>query len=158
MRTKNIFLLLLFLAVPLFQLTAQNAICVVTTTDNVEHSIGLWEDHQMYFDQAYRLVIQNSPNSNHVFPLSEIRKVVFTEITNTEETPTQTPYILPNPTSNHFIVRGLPEVCLGKVIALDGRLVKEFEASEESVIDISGLSAGMYLLNINGQTLKLMKL
>ena len=47
---------------------------------------------------------------------------------------------------------------MGKVIAIDGRLVKEFEASEGSVIDISGLSAGMYLLNINGQTLKLMKL
>lgn len=158
MKTKKLLLLLLIIAGPLFQLTAQNAVCVVTTTDNVEHSIGLWEDHQMYFDQAYRLVIQNSPNSNHVFPLSEIRKVVFTEITSTEENHASSPYILPNPSSNHFIVRDLPEASQGQVFALDGRLVKEFEASEGSVIDISELPKGMYLLQLQGQTLKLMKL
>ena len=158
MKTKKLLLLLLIIAGPLFQLTAQNAVCVVTTTDNVEHSIGLWEDHQMYFDQAYRLVIQNSPNANHVFPLSEIRKVVFTEITGTEENHASAPYILPNPSSNHFIVRNLPETCQGRVFALDGRLVKAFEASEGSVIDISELPKGMYLLQIQGQTLKLMKL
>ena len=158
MKTKKLLLLLLIIAGPLFQLTAQNVVCVVTTTDNEEHSIDLWEDHQMYFDQAYRLVIQNSPNSNHVFPLSEIRKVVFTEITGTEESHAQAPYILPNPSSNHFIIRNLPETCQGQVFALDGRLVKEFEASEGSVIDISELPKGMYLLQLQGQTLKLMKL
>lgn len=158
MEIKKFLLLLLILAGPLFQLTAQNVVCVVTTTDNVEHSINLWGDNQMYFDQDYRLVIQNSPNSNHVFPLAEIRKVVFTEITDTEENHASAPYILPNPSSNHFIVRNLPKVCLGKVFALDGRLVKEFEASEGLVIDISELPKGMYLLQLQDQTLKLMKL
>lgn len=158
MKTKTLLLLLFFVTGALFHATAQNVVCVVTTTDNVEHSIGLWEDHQMYFDQADRLVIQNSPNANHVFPLSEIRKVVFTEITGTEENHASTPYILPNPSSNHFIVRNLPETCQGRVFALDGRLVKAFEASEGAVIDMSELPKGMYLLQLQGQTLKLMKL
>ncbi len=158
MKTKTLLLLLFFVTGALSHATAQNVVCVVTTTDNVEHSIGLWEDHQMYFDQADRLVIQNSPNANHVFPLSEIRKVVFTEITGTEESHAPAPYILPNPSSNHFIIRNLPETCQGQVFALDGRLVKAFEASEGSVIDISELPKGMYLLQLQGQTLKLMKL
>ena len=158
MKTKTLLLLLFFVTGALSHATAQNVVCVVTTTDNVEHSIGLWEDHQMYFDQADRLVIQNSPNANHVFPLSEIRKVVFTEITGTGEDHASAPYILPNPSSNHFVVRNLPEACQGRVYALDGRLVKAFVASEGSVINISELPKGMYLLQLQGQTLKLMKL
>ena len=92
------------------------------------------------------------------YPLSEIRKIVCSEVTGTDENAETRLQIQPNPLRNSFVVTNLAETCRGRIFTLDGRLVKDFEASEGSVVDISELSSGMYLLNINGQTLKLMKL
>lgn len=157
MKIKNVLLLLFFFTGILSHGTAQIATVSVITTDGQEHNLSLWEDGQLYFDQADRLVIQTSPNSPFVFPLSEIQKIVFSEITDVEESSESKPQILPNPSHDHFIVKNLPDNCPGRIFTLDGRLVMAFEAIEGMMIDISNLSPGMYLLHIDGQILKLMK-
>lgn len=155
---KQVFLLLFLLTCLLFQATAQNVTLVVTTTNGVEHTYQMSEESQLYFNNGESLVIEESPGTTVTYPLSEIRKIVCSEITGTGENAETRLQVQPNPLHNSFVVRNLTEACRGRVFTLDGRLVKDFEASEGSVIDISELSSGMYLLNIDGQTLKLMKL
>lgn len=155
--SKTITLLLLLLTGFLLHGNAQNVTLVVTTTNGVEQTYPMTEESQLYFDNGESLMIVENANSTVTYPLSEIRKIVFTEITGIGENTESELQILPNPSHNHFIVKNLPENSPARIYALDGRLVKEFEASEGKVGDISELSEGMYLLHIHGQTLKLMK-
>ena len=158
MRLKKALLLPVLLTCFLLQAKAQDVTMVVTTTNGVEHTYQMTAESQLYFNNGESLIIEESAGSTVTFSLSEIRKIVCTEITGTGENDEAKLQILPNPSHNRFAVRNLTETCIGRVYTLDGRLVREFEASEGSVIDISELSIGMYTLNINGQTLKLMKL
>ena len=66
--------------------------------------------------------------------------------------------LVPNPSHNQVFIKNLSGNCQGHVYSLDGRMIKAFEAYEGMMLDISDLPEGMYLLNIDGQTLKLMKL
>ena len=151
-------MLLLFLSGFLICGTAQNVTLVVTTTNGQEQTYQLTEEGQLYFNNGESLVIEDGAGATVSFQLAEIRKIVCSEVTNAQENAASKLQVLPNPSRDCFVVKNLSDPCQGRIYSLDGRMVKEFEASEGSVIDISAFTSGMYLLHINGQTLKLMKL
>ena len=135
-----------------------NVTVVITTNDGVEHVFHLTEDDQLYFEDGENLMVTEGNNGTTTFELANIRKLVCSETTGTTENSTTQLQILPNPTHNSFIIRNLSEASLARIYSIDGRLVKAFQATEGTVVDMSDLAEGLYLLNINGQTLKLMKL
>ena len=135
-----------------------NVSLIVTTVDGTEQTFHLTESSRMFFENGTTLVIEEETGTTISYELADIRKLVCSEVTGTSENATSQLQILPNPTRNSFIIHNLCENSLARIYSLDGRLVKAFQASEGSVIDLSELSEGMYLLNINGRTLKLMKL
>lgn len=150
--------LLCFMAGFMLQAKAQNVTLVVTNTNGSEQTYQLTEESQLHFENGERLVIENADGSNVTLQLSDIRKIVCSETVGTEENAASKLHILPNPSHNQVILKNLSGNCQGHIYTLDGRMVKAFEASEGMMLDISDLSEGMYLLNIDGQTLKLMKL
>jgi hypothetical protein len=150
--------LLCFMAGFMLQAKAQNVTLVVTNTNGSEQTYQLTEESQLHFENGERLVIENANGSNVTLQLSDIRKIVCSEMVGTEENAASKLHILPNPSHNQVILKNLSGNCQGHIYTLDGRMVKAFEASEGMMLDISDLSEGMYLLNIDGQTLKLMKL
>ena len=154
---KNVLLLFLFVGLALL-VKAQNVTLIVTNTNGTEQTYQLTEESQLHFENGERLVIENANGSNVTLQLSDIRKIVCSEMVGTEETAASQLQILPNPSHNQVILKNLSGNCQGRIYTLDGRMVKAFEASEGLMLDISDLSEGMYLLNIDGQTLKLMKL
>ena len=131
---------------------------VVTTTDGADHLFQMTEESQLFFEDGNRLVIRDIDGTTVSFDLASIRKMACTETTGTDENLTSDLQLLPNPSRDCFIIRNLQGESTARVYTLDGRLVKTFLASEGQRIDISELSQGMYLLHLNGQTLKLMKL
>lgn len=131
---------------------------VVTTIDGTEHLYQLTEESQLYFEDGLRLVVEDGTGNSETYPLSDIQKMVCTEITATAEIAASELMLLPNPLHDSFIIHNVTEGGLARIYSLDGRLVKTFQASEGVVVDMSAFSQGMYLLHINGQTLKLMKL
>lgn len=154
---KNL-LLLLFVGF-LLRGTAQNVTLVVTTTDGTEHSYQVTNEGQILFENnGDLLTILDGTGTTATFQLADIRKLVCTEITGMEESSTKSLRLLPNPTRDHFLLSNLQSSCEARIYALDGRLVKSFTATEGMTVDISELSKGMYLLHIDGQTLKMMKL
>ena len=130
----------------------------VTTLDGTEQTFMLTEESQLRFENGETLVIEDGAGTTMSFPLANVRKLVCSEVTGTAENSVSQLQILPNPTHGSFILHHLESTGLARVYSLDGRLVKTFQASEGCVVDISELSEGMYLLHLNGQTLKLMKL
>jgi hypothetical protein len=137
---------------------AQNVTLIVTNTNGAEQTYQLTGESQLHFEDGERLIIENTTGADITLPLSEIRKIVCAEVTGAEENTAAHLQILPNPSHNQVIIKNLSGNCQGRIYTLDGRMVKAFEASEGLMLDISDLSEGMYLLNIDGQTLKLMKL
>lgn len=135
-----------------------NVNLIVTTIDGSEQTFQLDEASQLYFQNGEILVIDDGTDNTVTFELANIRKLVCSEVTGTGEDYESHLQILPNPTRNSFIIRNLTETTPARIYSLDGRMVKDFQASEGSMVDMSELSQGMYLLHINGQTLKLMKL
>lgn len=135
-----------------------NVNLILTTIDGEEIMYQLSEKSQISFEDGTQLTIEDGIGTTTTYPLSQIRKMVCSEILGTEENSLSKLQLFPNPSRNSLTILGLQELQPARIYALDGRLVKSFEASEGSVIDISGLPQGMYLLHINGQTLKMMKL
>ena len=131
---------------------------VITKTNSEEQILSLSDQSQIHFENGESLVIDDGNGSTHTFLLSEIRKMICAETTGNQESTLSKLQLFPNPTHNGFIVNGLKGSSPARIYALDGRLMKSFEATEGTPVDLSELSSGMYLLHINGQTLKLMKL
>lgn len=153
----------LMLAVFLFGIasfaTAQSSVFLtITKTSGEEQTFLLAGQSQLLFENGENLVIDDGTNNPIIYPLNQIRKMVCTEILGTPEQSDSPLQLFPNPSHDSFIIRNLQGVSTARIYALDGRLVKSFEATEGMVVNIGELSSGMYLLNVNGQTLKLMKL
>ena len=131
---------------------------VVTKTNGQEQTYQLNEDSRMHFENGEQLVIKDVAGATITIQLAEIRKLVCTEITGVSESNASQPLLIPNPTRDHFLINNLQSECEAHLYTLDGRLVKSFTATEGQMIDISDLIPGMYLLHIDGQILKMMKL
>lgn len=131
---------------------------IVTKTNGEEQRYQLTEESQLYFENGETLVIDEGNGVFQTHPLAQIRKIVCSEVTGTSDDTSSEVQLFPNPSRNSFTIMGLHDTYPAHIYAIDGRLVKSFEATEGMVIDISELAEGMYLLHINGQTLKLMKL
>ena len=159
MRMFKFFTLVLLLLAG-FQLrgTAQNVTLVVTTTQGQEQSYQLTDASQLFFENGDRLVIQDGTGTTATFQLADIRKLVCTEITSVNENNVSEIQLVPNPSHDRFIISNLQNESEARIYALDGRLIKLFKATEGMVVDISDLAPGMYLLHIDSQTLKMMKL
>lgn len=142
----------------MFRATAQNVTLVVTTLYGQEQSYQLSEECQLFFENGERLIIEDGTGTPVTYQLSEIRKLVCSEVASTDESLVSKLQILPNPLHNYFVVKNLTGTYNGQIYTLDGQLVKTFEATEGMMVDISELAKGMYLLHINGQTLKMIKL
>ncbi len=138
---------------------AQNVTLVVTTTDGTEHSYQMTNEGQLLFENNGELLtILDGTGATATYQLANIRKLVCAEYVGVSESISSGLQLLPNPTRDHFLINNLQNTCEARIYALDGRLVKSLTATEGMMVDISDLTSGMYLLHIDGQTLKLMKL
>ena len=135
-----------------------NVSLVVTKIDGTEQTFQLDEESQLYFENGEQLVIKDMAGNTTSFGLDKIRKIVCSEVAGSQENSVSQLQIFPNPSHNKFIIRNLTKTSLARIYTLDGRLVKLFQAYDGMSVDVSDLTNGMYLMNINGQTLKLMKL
>ena len=135
-----------------------NVNLILTLTNGEEQTFLLSDQSQLSFENGEYLVINDGTDNTVSYPLNQIRKMVCAEILGATEQNDTKPQLFPNPSRDSFIIHNLQGTSPARIYALDGRLVKSFDAAEGTVVNISELSAGMYLLHVNGQTLKLMKL
>ena len=159
---KRAGLLLTFLIGMIFGLNAQssNVRIVVTLNDGTEQSYDMTDNSRMYFENNSVLVIDQGIEALSLakFPLANIRKIICDELVDTEEFPTVDMDIFPNPVHDVMTICNLTSKQIVNIYALDGRLMKSFEISGSQPVDVSDLPTGLYVVNINYNTYKMMKL
>jgi hypothetical protein len=66
--------------------------------------------------------------------------------------------LYPNPTNDHVVMKGLEQGNRIYLVDLNGSILKETIAESETIIlDLSSLSAGIYVINHKGKNYKLIK-
>lgn len=130
---------------------------IVTLNNGQEQTFYLTENDQIAFEDQETLVIHVQETTERI-AIDDIRKIEFTDITGTEEVLTETPRFFPNPVKHSIILGNIDDGQQISIFSLEGRLLRQFEAHANEPIDLSGLSAGMYILNLNERNYKLLKL
>ena len=131
----------------------------VFLNDGSEQTYHLTEADRLYFEDNTKLVIEEvATKSTTTIPLADIRKITCEEYVDTEENLTSDVCIFPNPVNDILVLRNLSRTQTISIYALDGRLVKSFEATEGQTVSVSELPMGLYLVKTQSCTLKMIKL
>ena len=142
-----------------FRMTAQSTQIVVSLNDGTEQTYLMAEADRLYFEDNTKLVIEEVSTKSMVsIPPADIRKITCSETVGTVENPDLALGIFPNPVHDVLTIRNLQGKQTVSLYAIDGRLMKTFEASGNQSIDISDLPFGLYLVKTQTQTLKMIKL
>jgi hypothetical protein len=159
---KNIFkrgLLLLAFTIGLtFHLAAQSTQMTIHLNDGTERTYFMHESDRVYFEDNETLVVELAPVKSDRFNLADIRKITCAETESISETSNASVQLFPNPSHDAFLIRNLKERQMVSIYALDGQIMKSFETTGDQWIDISDLPIGLYLVNTEHQTLKMIKL
>ena len=140
-------------------LTAQSTQMTIRMNDGNEHIYCMSENDRVYFENNEILVVEINDNAKlDRFNLADIRKITCSEVEGFSEPSSTSIYLSPNPVHDAFMFRNLNGKEALHIYALDGRLVKSTEVSENQYVDISELPIGLYLVKTERQTFKMIKL
>ena len=155
---QGLMLLILTLGM-LFKVVAQSTQMNITMNDGSVQTYIMEESDHVYFeDNTYLIIDRTSAKDNVSIRLEDIRKITCEEIVGQVENQLGTVYIMPNPAHDVMTLRNLDGLQNVSIYAIDGRLIKSFEASGDQVIDISDMSIGLYLVKTQSGILKMIKL
>ena len=117
---------------------------------------------QISFNNKIMYLYDKSGNELGHTPTSEINMIVFQEVTNPvtalDNTPQAGVLVFPNPTQDQLIIRGLQGNQTIRVYDLNGRLVSAMSTDgDNTVVTVSDLQRGTYLLQIGAEVVKFIK-
>ena len=143
-----------------FRMTAQSTQLVVTLNDGTEQTYYMSGNDRLYFEDNAKLVIEIGDyyKGTIKIPLADIRKLTCNETENTTESHNLAIGLYPNPVHDILTFNNLQGKQTINIYAVDGRLMKTFEATSGQRIDISELPIGLYLVKTESQTFKMIKL
>lgn len=113
---------------------------------------------KIHFDNGYML-IDDGNGMSYSFLVSDIKKMLFDQLTSVETIETDNFHIYPNPASSYIVINSdqITDIPY-QIFALDGRMVLSGISHSDEIISVSMLSQGLYLLKIDGKTFKISKL
>lgn len=140
-------------------LAAQSTQMVVTMNDGSVQTYSMMESGRVFFEDNTYLVIEEGTGKDVVrIPMSDIRKITCEEEVGLPENRAAAISILPNPVHDVMVLHNLDGKQTVSIFAIDGRLMKAFEASGDETIDVSAFPVGLYLVRTQSSTLKMIKL
>ena len=142
-----------------FHLAAQSTQMTIHFNDGTERTYYMSEDDRVYFEDNEALVVEIAPTAkSERFNLADIRKITCSETEGVSEETSTPIWLSPNPVHDFVILHNLSGRQPVSIYALDGRVVKSLEATEDQRIDISDLPVGLYLVKTQSCILKMIKL
>lgn len=142
-----------------FSMEAQSTQVVVTLNDGTEQNYAMTEADRMYFEDNTILVIETAEYKGTArISLADIRKITCQEVEGLDETSSLDVAFFPNPVHDKVTFRNVRGKQTVKIYALDGRLIKATQIDDNQTVDVSTLPQGLYLVNVNYNTFKMMKL
>ena len=120
-------------------------------------SFSVSEAGKIYFDNGY-LMVDDGNDIPFSFPLSDIRKVLFSGTTSVETIESDHIRIYPNPATTFLrISNDRNSDSRYQIFSIDGRLLMSGVCKQEETINISKLPKGLYLIKVDGKTFKISK-
>ncbi len=120
-------------------------------------SFSVSETGKIYFDNGF-LMVDDGDNIPFSFPLSDIRKILFSGATSVETIESDHIRIYPNPATTFLrISSDLNSDSRYQIFSIDGRLLMSGACKQEETINISRLPKGLYLIKVDGKTFKISK-
>ena len=137
-------------------------ICAQEVTFNVVKNNGTTAAHIMSSDaKIYYSDTQLFLDSNGeivTYNLSELRKAYFTTNDNIEETDNQQLAVYPNPANDVLRIDNLTDNQSVTIYSINGAIVKKVIASHNTIIDISDLRTGLYIIGVDNKFSKFIKM
>ena len=152
------------LLIPLFFLCfscliqAQSTVLRITKTDNSTSSFDVSQLNTVMFNDT-TMIVELSNGTVNNFPINTIRSFVVRDITGINEIQAHSLIVYPNPATTTIQLLNLEaQTQPANVYAVTGQLllVKPV-SSTDNTIDVSVLKQGIYILKLNGQTIKFSK-
>lgn len=143
----------------IFHAQAQAGIKVKYYT-GTEQQFNIALTGKLYFSGDNLIVKQDVNSSETSLPISIIQKITFTDYILAASEIGQNKAnlkLFPNPTSDSFTIAGVQQKLALNIYSLSGQLVHTQTYVPDSKIDISKLESGVYLVQINNVTFKLIK-
>ena len=103
-------------------------------------------------------MVDDGDNIPFSFPLSDIRKVLFSGTTSVEAIESDHIRIYPNPATTFLrISSDRNSDSRYQIFSIDGRLLMSGVCKQEETINISRLPKGLYLIKVDDKTFKISK-
>lgn len=153
---KIYILLLLFIATFSF---AQTGV-LVTYYDGNTQGFNVETSGKLYFASDNLYLKLNSSTTPTTIPVNIIRKITFSTTlgTTTFEENSNNLVLYPNPSSDVIkIESNVEENLVVKIYSLTGQLVHQGNYQSNENIDVLNLASGLYLVQVNGLTIKFSK-
>ncbi len=123
--------------------------------------IALTNDVQVKFAEGNMNVVEAEGEQAQVFDLRSISKITFGEASAIEEVEAASALVVaPNPVRDNLVIKGGQDLYGNAVniFSVQGKRVMTLSAWQGEAINVSGLSAGIYFLNIQSKTVKIIKI
>ena len=156
---KRIVIFLLFAGL-ISGISAQNSL-IVKQTNGTLKGTALTSLSKITFSSGNMLVRKTDATTDS-YVLSDVSRITFGFFSGINEISSNSAQfsVYPNPATSFIQLKNLPETSAYNIsiFSLDGsRLIQKYLTSTSEIIDISILKKGMYLLSVNGSTLKFIK-
>lgn len=112
---------------------------------------------KIYFDNDY-LYVDDASGLPYSFEVSDIQKMTFNHLSDIQDIETEEFTLYPNPANALIHIKGKSDTFAYRLFSMDGRLLQKGTCSNEESINISALTSGLYILNINNKSFKITKL
>ena len=156
---KNLALLFILLIAWIFNGQAQSLILKSKDGTIISKSLG---SLKRFTFSGNSLLMNYLSGPIETYSLENISKLSFKLVTtdNLDLTETETIKIYPNPVRDIIYIQNAPETDFTvRIYRINGALALTSKSSSGSnTIDVSNLQSGLYLLNMNGRTFKIIKL
>ncbi|MCQ2188987.1 MAG: T9SS type A sorting domain-containing protein [Paludibacteraceae bacterium] len=135
----------------------------ITVVDNNAKSTvyNVDEDGYITFAEKSLLIKENRDKKTPVeLKLADVSKLLVKEITGVDNTlsESQSISLYPNPASSEVFVSGIDGKQMVEIFSISGVLVKKVSVENGSAINISDLRQGVYIMKVDGKTVKLCKI
>ena len=128
----------------------------ITLNNGQEQTFYLADDDHLSFNGQETLVIHSQGSTTNI-AIDDIRKIIFDDVTGTQELTPDAPFFYPNPVKKTIILGNIDDNQIVSIYTLEGRLVRQLKANANEPIDLGNLPAGIYTLIVNDKHLKLLK-
>ena len=163
MKFKLFFTLFLFtlFGIGVMNLQSQTVSLEIMKWDNSDNSINVNSLRKITFGSGNVILNYLTGNVEKV-PASSIRKIVFTSVTGINDLyiDTKSMFVYPNPGIDYISLKNLPagDLTVAIYTLCGNQLLNLQHYTNTDQINISELTKGVYILKVNNQALKFMKL